>query len=199
LVPAAGLSVEVPAGAAEALTSTTEVPLALKEEEAGILQFEVSSISPRAPLILRGGRLLIFFLVDRVMPTISALAPAKALKSGTPAMTRRHSKRAPWTIVSAAATGEPSRTAAVARPQLKEAVAMTSQALVPRAPPQGREQARSESRPTGDHGAAGAAADDNAPPRVGPIEGATRVSPRGRAKGAGDAGGQLHDVAAPDA
>jgi hypothetical protein len=54
--PAAGLSVEVPVGATEAPVGAAEVPPALKEEEAGILQFEVSSVSPRAPSILRGNR-----------------------------------------------------------------------------------------------------------------------------------------------
>jgi hypothetical protein len=39
-----------------------------------------------------------------------------------------------------------------------------SQELVPRTPSQGRGQARSESRPARDHKAAGAAADDDAPP-----------------------------------
>jgi hypothetical protein len=52
--PAVEPSEEVPAGAAEAPVRTMEVPPALDEEEAGILQFEVSSVSPRAPSISRG-------------------------------------------------------------------------------------------------------------------------------------------------
>jgi hypothetical protein len=54
--PAAGLSVEVPVGATEAPVGAAELPPALKEEEVGILQFEVSNVSPRAPSILRGNR-----------------------------------------------------------------------------------------------------------------------------------------------
>jgi hypothetical protein len=75
--------------------------------------------------------------------------------------------RALRTVASTAATGKPSRDAAVATgPQQEEAVAaaVTSQVLVPRAPSQGRGQARPESRPVGDHEAAGDAADDDAPP-----------------------------------
>jgi hypothetical protein len=52
--PAAGLSEEAPIGAREALVGAAEVPPALKEEEAGILQFEVSNASPRAASISRG-------------------------------------------------------------------------------------------------------------------------------------------------
>jgi hypothetical protein len=77
--------------------------------------------------------------------------------------------------------------AAVAGRQQEEAAAATLQALVPRASPQGRGHAHSKSWPTGDHGAVGAAADDDAP-RMGPLEGATRDSPRAHAGGAGDAG-----------
>jgi hypothetical protein len=40
--------------ATEVLVGAAEVPPALKEEEAGILQFEVSNTSPRAPSISRG-------------------------------------------------------------------------------------------------------------------------------------------------
>jgi hypothetical protein len=47
-LPTARLSEEAPTGATETPTGAAEVPLALKEEEAGILQFEVSSASPRA-------------------------------------------------------------------------------------------------------------------------------------------------------
>jgi hypothetical protein len=198
--PAIGASVEALAGAAKAPAGAIEAPPALKEEKARILQLEVSRISPRVPLTARGGRLLFCFLVDRVMSTVPALTPAKAIRSGTPVTTRRRSERAPWTVASAAATGEPSRvTAVVARPQQEEETTATSQAPVPRAPPQGRGQARSESRPIRDHGATGATADDDTPPRVGPINGMTRVSPRARTRGAGDARGQLCDVAAPDA
>jgi hypothetical protein len=56
--PAAEPLVEVPGGTAEAPAGATEVPPALEEEEAGILQFEVSRISPHAPLTSRGGRIL---------------------------------------------------------------------------------------------------------------------------------------------
>jgi hypothetical protein len=144
--PAAGPSVEAPRRRQRA---RRRYPPALKEEEAGILQFEVSSISPHAPSISRGRRSLFCFFADRVMRTIPGLAPAKALKLGTPATTRWRSARVPRT---AAATSEPPRvTAAVTRLQQEEAAAATSQALVPHAPPQGRGQARSESRPTGDH------------------------------------------------
>jgi hypothetical protein len=76
-------------------------PPALKEEEAGILQFEVSSISPRAPSISRGCRSLFRFFADRVMSTVPTLAPAKELKLGMPATTRRRSERAPRTAASA--------------------------------------------------------------------------------------------------
>jgi hypothetical protein len=166
-------------------------PPALEEEEAGFLQLEVSSISPRTPLISRGCRLLSYFLVDRVTPIVLALAPAKALRSGAPMTTGQRSARVPRIAAGAAATGEPSRvTAAVMRPQQEEVVAAsvmvtgessrvtaavsgqqqeeavvaTSQALVLRAPSQGRGQAHPESQPAGDHEAVGAAADDNAPP-----------------------------------
>jgi hypothetical protein len=87
-------------------------------------------------------------------------------------MTGRHLARMPRTAASAAAMGEPSRvTAVVTGPQQEEAVAVTSQALVPHAPSQGREQARWESRPAGDHEAAGAAAADDAPPGWGQLRG----------------------------
>jgi hypothetical protein len=52
--PTTGSSEEVPAGATEAPVGALEVPPALKEEEAGILQFEVTSVSPHAPSISRG-------------------------------------------------------------------------------------------------------------------------------------------------
>jgi hypothetical protein len=72
-------------------------------------------------------------------------------------------------VVSVAVTGEPSRDTAVATgTQLEEAATTaektTSKVLVPCAPSQGRGQARPESRPAGDHEAAGDAADDDAPP-----------------------------------
>jgi hypothetical protein len=140
-------------------------PPALKKEEAGILQFEVSSISPRVPTISRGGHSLFCFFAIRVTPIIPTLAPAKALKLGTPAMTRRRSERAPRTAASAAAMGEPSRVAAAAAGlQQEEVAAVSSQALVPRVPSQGCGQARLESRAAGDHGAAEVAVDDDAPP-----------------------------------
>jgi hypothetical protein len=115
----------------------TELPPALKEEEAGILQFEVSSVSPRAPSISRGSRSLFRFFADRVTPTVPALTPAKALKSGTPATTRRRSERAPQLAASAVTTVELSHVA-TARPQQEEAVTAASRALVPHASPQGR-------------------------------------------------------------
>jgi hypothetical protein len=68
-----------------------EYPPALKEEEVGILQFEVSSTSPRAPSISRDSHSLFRFFADKVMPTVPALVPAKALKLGTPATTRQRS------------------------------------------------------------------------------------------------------------
>jgi hypothetical protein len=54
--PAAGSLVEVPAGTAEAPAGALEVPPALEKEEAGLLQFEVGSISSRTPLILGTNR-----------------------------------------------------------------------------------------------------------------------------------------------
>jgi hypothetical protein len=83
-------------------------PSALKKEEAGILQFDVSSISPRAPSISRGSHSLFRFLADRVTPTIPALALSKVPKLGTPATTRWRSERAPRTTASAVAAGESS-------------------------------------------------------------------------------------------
>jgi hypothetical protein len=82
-------------------------------------------------------------------------------------------------VVSAATTGEPLRDmAAVTGPQQEEAVAAAmSQVLVPRASPQGRGQARLESRPAGDHEAAGAAADDNAPLGWGQLRGQSMSAP----------------------
>jgi hypothetical protein len=56
---AVGLSVEVPAGPRGRGRRNRDSPQALKEEEAGLLQLEVSSVSPHAPLISRGWR--IFF------------------------------------------------------------------------------------------------------------------------------------------
>jgi hypothetical protein len=77
--------------------------------------------------------------------------------------TRRHSARAPRTAASTVATGEPLHdTTMDTGPQQEEAVAATSQVLVPHAPSQGRGQARPESRPTGDHEAVEHAADDDA-------------------------------------
>jgi hypothetical protein len=67
----------------------------LEEEEAGFLQLEVSSISPRTPLILRGCRSLLCLFVDRVTPIIPTLAPAKALRSVAPATTGWCSVRVP--------------------------------------------------------------------------------------------------------
>jgi hypothetical protein len=87
----------------------------------------VSSISPRAASISRGRPSLFHFFADRVTPTIPALMPAKALKLGTLATTRRHSERAPRTAASAEATGEPPRvTAAATRRQQEEATTTMS-------------------------------------------------------------------------
>jgi hypothetical protein len=74
------------------------------------------------------------------------------------------------TAASVAATGESlCVTAAAVRPQQEEAAAAaTSQAQVPCAPSQGCGQARLKSRPAGNHGAAEAAADDDAPPGSAP-------------------------------
>jgi hypothetical protein len=47
-------------------------------------------------------------------PTVPALAPVKALKLRTFAMTGRRSERVPRTEASAAAVGEPSRVTTVA-------------------------------------------------------------------------------------
>jgi hypothetical protein len=70
--------------------------------------------------------------------------------------------------VRVAATGEPSRDAAVATgPQQEEATAATAttlHVLVPYAPSQGCRQARPESRPAGEREAVVDAADDEAPP-----------------------------------
>jgi hypothetical protein len=146
-------------------------PPALEEEEAGFLQLEVSNISPCTPLISRDCHLPFCFLVDTVTLIVPALAPAKALRSGAPAMTRRRSARVPQIAASAAATGEPSRdTAAVTESQQEEAVAATvSQVLVPHASSQGRGQVHPESQPAGDHEAVGSAADDDAPPGCGQL------------------------------
>jgi hypothetical protein len=78
-VPAIGPSVEVPAGAAQAPTGATEVPPALEEEEARFLQLEVSSISPRTPLISRGCRSLLYRFVDRVTPIVPSLVLPRRL------------------------------------------------------------------------------------------------------------------------
>jgi hypothetical protein len=71
-----------------------------------------------------------------------------------------------------------------------------SQALVPRAPPQGRGMVRSESRPIGDHGVARATSEDDYPPGWGQSRGRPGSAPE-RARGAGEARGRLRDVAAP--
>jgi hypothetical protein len=121
---APGSSVEAPAGAAEAPASATEVPPTLEEEEVGFLQFEVSNISPRTPLISRGHRSFFCFLADRVTLIVPTLAPAKALRSGAPTTTWRRSARVPRTTASAAATGESLRVrAAVTEPQQEGAAA----------------------------------------------------------------------------
>jgi hypothetical protein len=82
--------------------------------------------------------------------------------------TRRRSSRAPRTAATAAAMNEPSRDAAAGtgprRGEVATAVVTaTSQALVPRASSLGCGQARSESRPMGDHEPAVGAADEDAP------------------------------------
>jgi hypothetical protein len=64
--------------------------------------------------------------VRRVTPIVPALAPAKALRSGAPTMTRWRSARAPRTVMGAAAAGEMSRETAMAtRPQQGEAATTT--------------------------------------------------------------------------
>jgi hypothetical protein len=49
--------------------------LALKEEEVGILQFEVGGVSSCAPLISRGSRSPSSYFVVRGSPAVPALAP----------------------------------------------------------------------------------------------------------------------------
>jgi hypothetical protein len=78
--------------------------------------------------------LILVFFVHRVTPIVPALALAKALRLGAPVTTRRCSSRPSQAVVSAAATGESSRDAAMAtRPQQEEtaaaAVASASPAL----------------------------------------------------------------------
>jgi hypothetical protein len=178
--PAAGSLVEVPAGTAEAPEGATEVPPALEEEEAGFLQLEVTSISPRTPLISRGCHVLFCFLVDRVTPIVPALAPAKALRSGAPATTGRRSARVLLTAASAAETGELSwgRNKRRRRRRRRRRWSPT--------PLPGTTRRRGPLPMT-------------MLPRVGPIEGATRVNPRARTIGAGDAGKWLCDVVVPGA
>jgi hypothetical protein len=78
--------------------------------------------------------LVFFFFVRRVTSIVPALAPAKALRSGAPVMTRQRSLRAPLAAASTAVTGEPPRDTAVALgPQQEEAVAATA-AVVPASP-----------------------------------------------------------------
>jgi hypothetical protein len=66
--PAAVLSVEVPAGTTEALAGAVEVPPALEEEEAGLLQFVVSS-TLSCTLSTSRGRCSPFSFVDGENPS----------------------------------------------------------------------------------------------------------------------------------
>jgi hypothetical protein len=67
------------------------------------------------------------------------LTPVKALKLRTSLSTGQCSKRAPWAAASVALAGEPSHTTiTVARPQQERVMVVTSRALVPRDPHQGR-------------------------------------------------------------
>jgi hypothetical protein len=114
---------------------------ALEEEEARLLQPEEQHLHS-TPLISRGWCLSFRFLVHRVTPIVPALAPTKALRSGTRVTTRRCSSRAPWAAASAAVMGEPSGDVAVAAGPQQEgamaaATAATSQVLVPHAPSHG--------------------------------------------------------------
>jgi hypothetical protein len=156
-------------------------PPALTEEEAGILQFVVSSASP-ARLRFRGAVAHTFAsFVDRVTPTVSSLTPFKALKVRTSMTTGRRSERVQQTAASVAAVGERSRvTTAVARPQQEEAAVAASLALVPHAPPQGCGQARSGSRPTRDRGVAGDPADGDYAPDRGQSRGQSGQPPSAR-------------------
>jgi hypothetical protein len=54
--PVTGSSVEVPEGTVKVTVGVVEAPPALKEEEAGLLQLEVSSIPSRTPSISRHSR-----------------------------------------------------------------------------------------------------------------------------------------------
>jgi hypothetical protein len=101
----------------------------------------------------------------RVTPIIPALMPDKALKLGPPVTMGRRSETVSRTAASVAAAGETTRTTTVAaRPQQEGAAAATTRVWVPHVPLQGHGQARSESRPVGDHGAAVAADDDDESP-----------------------------------
>jgi hypothetical protein len=96
-------------------------------------------------------------------------------------MTRRRSSRASRTAVRVAATGDPSRDAAVATgPQQEEAAAATAttlHVLVPYAPSQGSGQARPESWPAGEREAVVDATDDEAPPGWGSAEASPHQPP----------------------
>jgi hypothetical protein len=93
-------------------------------------------------------------------------------------------------------TGEPSRvTAAVTGPQQAEA-ADAAQALVPAPLPKGAGRPVRRAGPPGIMRRRGPLPMTMLP-RVGSIEGATRVSPQARAGGASDAGRRLRDVAVP--
>jgi hypothetical protein len=61
---------EVPAGTTEAPACVAEVPLALKEEEAGLIQFEVGRASSRASLISRGSVDSVFWYTKHVHYTL---------------------------------------------------------------------------------------------------------------------------------
>jgi hypothetical protein len=77
--------------------------------------------------------LTLVFPIHRATPTIPALAAAKVLRSEAAVTMRWHSSRAPWAVVSMAASSEPLHDTAVAtRPQREgtEAVAAVTAATV---------------------------------------------------------------------
>jgi hypothetical protein len=94
----------------------------LKEEEARLLHLEVSSRSPRCS-DFEGWSSVSCLCVRRVVPTVPALAPTKALRSDASVPMRRRSSRAPRVAGSAATMGEPPRRAVVATGPQQEATA----------------------------------------------------------------------------
>jgi hypothetical protein len=127
-------------------------PSALEEEEAGLLQFEVSS-TLSARLRFRGAAAHPSpSFVVRGSPAVLDLVPVKALKLRTSLTTGQRSERVPQLAASVAAAGELSRTmTAAARPHQEGTTVAASQALVPHDPFQGRGRARSGGRSAGGH------------------------------------------------